>query len=176
MDVRLSASVLFARLPRRALSTPSLSQATNPSTICSPPNSPTQTCSGYGNWLHGEAVAAGTVMAADMSRRLGWIDESLLQRIVALNHRAGLPIAPPEVRACVRVTARGFWACWHARHHHHNNNTSNALTRPAGTHTNTTPCPPLRCAQQGMTVQQFRDTMAVDKKVQDGKLRLILLR
>ncbi len=29
---------------------------------------------------------------------------------------------------------------------------------------------------QGMTVQQFRDTMAVDKKVQDGKLRLILLR
>ncbi len=29
---------------------------------------------GYGEWLHGEAVAAGTMMAAELSRRLGWID------------------------------------------------------------------------------------------------------
>jgi 3-dehydroquinate synthetase len=30
---------------------------------------------GYGVWLHGEAVAAGTVMALEMSMRLGWIDQ-----------------------------------------------------------------------------------------------------
>jgi 3-dehydroquinate synthetase len=30
---------------------------------------------GYGQWLHGEAVSAGMVMAADMSFRLGWIDQ-----------------------------------------------------------------------------------------------------
>ena len=34
-----------------------------------------ETAAGYGNWLHGEAVAAGMVMAADLSRRIGWIDQ-----------------------------------------------------------------------------------------------------
>ena len=57
-----------------------------------------ETCSGYGVWLHGEAVAAGTMMAADMSHRLGWIDAALLQRIRALNEKAHLPVAPPPVR------------------------------------------------------------------------------
>lgn len=52
---------------------------------------------GYGAWLHGEAVAAGTMMAADMSQRLGWIDAELVQRIRALNEKAKLPIAPPPV-------------------------------------------------------------------------------
>jgi hypothetical protein len=37
-------------------------------------------CAGYGSWLHGEAVAAGMVMAADMSVRLGWIDSSIRDR------------------------------------------------------------------------------------------------
>ena len=41
-----------------------------------------ETGQGYGVWLHGEAVAAGTVMAADMSYRLGWIDKSLRDRTV----------------------------------------------------------------------------------------------
>jgi 3-dehydroquinate synthase len=50
---------------------------------------------GYGNWLHGEAVAAGMVMAIDLSIRQGWIEESVRERSVALLQRAALPIAPP---------------------------------------------------------------------------------
>ena len=50
-----------------------------------------------GVWLHGEAVAAGMVMAADMSHRLGWIDRSIVDRTVALLKQANLPTAPPEV-------------------------------------------------------------------------------
>ena len=49
-------------------------------------------------WLHGEAVAAGTVMAADMSHRLGWIERDVLDRTVRLLQRAKLPIAAPAVR------------------------------------------------------------------------------
>lgn len=51
---------------------------------------------GYGNWLHGEAVAVGMVMAVDMSHRLGWIDESLVGRVHNILKKARLPIAPPE--------------------------------------------------------------------------------
>ncbi|XP_051189208.1 3-dehydroquinate synthase, chloroplastic [Lolium perenne] len=79
---------------------------------------------GYGEWLHGEAVAAGTVMAADMSYRLGWIDESIQKRTFDILEQAKLPVAPPK----------------------------------------------------GMTVEKFRNIMAVDKKVADGLLRLILLK
>ncbi|DBA95194.1 TPA: hypothetical protein ACH3X3_013097 [Trebouxia sp. C0006] len=79
---------------------------------------------GYGVWLHGEAVAAGMVMAADMSHRLGWIDQSILDRTRRLLQRAKLPVEAP----------------------------------------------------QGMTQHKFRDLMAVDKKVLDGALRLILLK
>jgi len=43
---------------------------------------------GYGSWLHGEAVAVGTAMAADLSVRLGWIDENLRRRAVELMRRA----------------------------------------------------------------------------------------
>jgi len=50
---------------------------------------------GYGNWLHGEAVAAGMVMAADLSHRLGWIDGDDVARVRRLLQRAGLPIAGP---------------------------------------------------------------------------------
>jgi len=52
---------------------------------------------GYGNWLHGEAVAAGMVMAADLSHRLGLIAETDVERIVLLLKRAGLPTAPPDI-------------------------------------------------------------------------------
>ena len=47
---------------------------------------------GYGAWLHGEAVAAGTIMAAEMSLDLGWIDADLSRRIRELTIRAGLPV------------------------------------------------------------------------------------
>ncbi|KAK9097741.1 hypothetical protein Syun_024786 [Stephania yunnanensis] len=79
---------------------------------------------GYGRWFHGEAVAAGTVMAVDMSHRLGWIDESIVKRVYNILQAANLPIAPPEL----------------------------------------------------MTVEMFKSYMAVDKKVADGLLRLILLK
>ncbi|KAL0350280.1 UNVERIFIED_CONTAM: 3-dehydroquinate synthase, chloroplastic [Sesamum radiatum] len=79
---------------------------------------------GYGQWLHGEAVAAGTVMAVDMSYRLGWIDDSLVKRVHTILQQAKLPTAPPET----------------------------------------------------MTVDMFKSVMAVDKKVADGLLRLILLK
>ncbi|XP_031115855.1 3-dehydroquinate synthase, chloroplastic-like [Ipomoea triloba] len=79
---------------------------------------------GYGEWLHGEAVAAGTVMAVDMSRRLGWIDDSLVHRVDKILQQTKLPTAPPKT----------------------------------------------------MTVEMFKSIMAVDKKVADGKLRLILLK
>jgi len=79
---------------------------------------------GYGEWLHGEAVSAGMVMAADMSARLGWVEPALVDRTVNILKAANLPITPPA----------------------------------------------------GLEKQQFMDTMAVDKKVANGKLRLILLK
>jgi 3-dehydroquinate synthase len=79
---------------------------------------------GYGAWLHGEAVAAGMCMAADLSRRLGWIDAASVARIRALIAAARLPADPPA------------------------------------------DIPPAR----------FRELMSVDKKVQAGRLRLVLLK
>lgn len=54
-----------------------------------------ETGMGYGNWLHGEAVAAGMVMAADLSARHGWIPKTDVARIRALIQRAGLPVDAP---------------------------------------------------------------------------------
>lgn len=51
---------------------------------------------GYGNWLHGEAVAAGTVLAAQTARSLGLIDESIVCRIVQLLQAFDLPVSAPE--------------------------------------------------------------------------------
>jgi len=79
---------------------------------------------GYGNWLHGEAVATGIVMAADLSRRLGWISAEDALRARRLIERAGLPVCPPAE----------------------------------------------------MTAGQFMELMAVDKKVQAGQIRFVLLR
>ncbi|MDD3355104.1 3-dehydroquinate synthase [Zoogloea sp.] len=47
---------------------------------------------GYGEWLHGEAVAAGAIMAADLSRRLGWLSDADVARIVRVHVQAGLPV------------------------------------------------------------------------------------
>jgi 3-dehydroquinate synthase len=52
---------------------------------------------GYGEWLHGEAVAAGMVMAADLSRQLGYLSPSDAGRVEALIRRAGLPVAGPPL-------------------------------------------------------------------------------
>jgi len=83
-----------------------------------------ETEQGYGTWLHGEAVAAGTVMALDMSHRLGWISADERDRAVRLFMAAGLPVVPPA----------------------------------------------------DMSADDFLRHMAVDKKVLDGQLRLVLLR
>ena len=55
-----------------------------------------ETGSGYGNYLHGEAVAIGTCQAADLSRRKGWLTDGDVQRIIALFEQAKLPITPPQ--------------------------------------------------------------------------------
>lgn len=76
---------------------------------------------GYGVWLHGEAVAAGTMLAADLSRRLGWLSEMEIERIRKLFVAARLPVAAPD-----------------------------------------------------LGVERYLDLMGLDKKVVDGKIRLVL--
>ncbi len=83
-----------------------------------------ETGMGYGEWLHGEAVAAGICMAADLSHRLGWLRLEEQERITDLIVRAGLPSKPPAA----------------------------------------------------LDSDRFLELMAVDKKVLDGRLRLVLLR
>ena len=52
---------------------------------------------GYGEWLHGEAVGCGMVMAADMSARLGLIEPASVERVRALVRAAGLPAVAPDL-------------------------------------------------------------------------------
>ncbi|MDB5853554.1 MAG: aroB [Herminiimonas sp.] len=54
---------------------------------------------GYGEWLHGEAVGCGMVMAADLSWRLGNLDEAERDRITAVVKAAGLPVVAPDLGA-----------------------------------------------------------------------------
>ena len=54
-----------------------------------------ETEQGYGVWLHGEAVSAGTVMALQMSHDLGWLSTEQRDRGIKLFMRAGLPVVPP---------------------------------------------------------------------------------
>ena len=54
---------------------------------------------GYGEWLHGEAVGCGMVMAANLSLRLGLIDDPLVRRLTALIQKAGLPVRGPLLPA-----------------------------------------------------------------------------
>ncbi len=79
---------------------------------------------GYGTWLHGEAVAAGMVMAIDLSIREGWITEDVRKRGIALIKQAGLPVTPPKE----------------------------------------------------ISVDQYLEVMAIDKKAVDGQIKLVLLR
>lgn len=83
-----------------------------------------ETEQGYGNWLHGEAVAAGMVLAAKLSAGRGWVSDLDVTELRELLGGMGLPVDPPEDMTCAR----------------------------------------------------FIDLMSLDKKVQDGRLRLVLLR
>lgn len=78
---------------------------------------------GYGNWLHGEAVAAGCVLAVDLSWRMGNLTDQDVERSINLFKAANLPVLPPV----------------------------------------------------NMTLDSFIERMALDKKVLDGNLRLVLL-
>ncbi len=78
---------------------------------------------GYGNWLHGEAVATGMVMAVDLSERHQWIDDQVKSRTVELLSKANLPVKSPGE----------------------------------------------------MSPQQFMNIMAIDKKVDQGVIKLVLL-
>lgn len=82
-----------------------------------------ETAEGYGNWLHGEAVAVGMLMAIDLSVRMGMVSEGVLSRARALIEKSGLPVSGPA----------------------------------------------------GMSNETYLELMSVDKKVLDGKLRLVLL-
>lgn len=82
-----------------------------------------ETAQGYGTWLHGEAVATGMLMAADLSHRLGWLSQADLTQVRELLMRAHLPVSAPS----------------------------------------------------NMSADDFLSIMAVDKKVIDGVIRLILL-
>ncbi|MDH5571162.1 MAG: 3-dehydroquinate synthase [Gammaproteobacteria bacterium] len=81
-----------------------------------------ETGMGYGNWLHGEAVGTGMLMAADLSMRQGWLTAADVKRVEDLIDRANLPTRSPK----------------------------------------------------GMGYKEFMDLMAVDKKVRDGKINLVL--
>jgi len=57
-----------------------------------------ETATGYSSWLHGEAIAVGMLMAADLSCRIGWIQPADVDRLEALLQRAQLPTqAPPQM-------------------------------------------------------------------------------
>jgi len=83
-----------------------------------------ETATGYSQWLHGEAVAVGMLMAVNMSVRLGWVGAGLEAGLADVLAQWQLPVATPA----------------------------------------------------GMTPDQFMDLMSLDKKVQNGQLRLVLLR
>ena len=54
---------------------------------------------GYGQWLHGEGVGCGMVMAAHLSQRLGLVDMAFVDRLTRLIQRAGLPVKGPILDA-----------------------------------------------------------------------------
>jgi len=54
---------------------------------------------GYGQWLHGEAVGCGLVMAARLSEALGLVDRAFVERLSTLVRRAGLPVVAPALDA-----------------------------------------------------------------------------
>jgi 3-dehydroquinate synthase len=66
-----------------------------------------ETLEGYGAWLHGEAVAAGMVMAARLSARLRRLQQGDAVRLEALVRRAGLPVEPPDLAVDAWLDAMG---------------------------------------------------------------------
>ena len=63
---------------------------------------------GYGVWLHGEAVAAGTMMAADLSQRMDWLSANDVARIKNSLLAANLPLVPPKLGAAKYLDLMGL--------------------------------------------------------------------
>jgi 3-dehydroquinate synthase len=63
---------------------------------------------GYGEWLHGEAVGVGMLLAADLSSRLGWLARSDVERVQALLARIGLPTTAPAIGAARALELMGM--------------------------------------------------------------------
>jgi 3-dehydroquinate synthase len=66
-----------------------------------------ETHQGYGNWLHGEAVAAGMVQAAELSHKLGWLSSDEVARIKRVLILAKLPITPPPIAVDTALNLMG---------------------------------------------------------------------
>jgi 3-dehydroquinate synthase len=62
-----------------------------------------ESATGYREWLHGEAVGAGLVMAASMSRVSGYLTPGELERVIRLVARTGLPTHVPSVKADIAL-------------------------------------------------------------------------
>ena len=67
-----------------------------------------ETATGYGEWLHGEAVGTGMLLAADLSRRLGWLAVSDVERVRTLLLRTGLPTVAPVIGAARALELMGM--------------------------------------------------------------------
>ena len=67
-----------------------------------------ENASGYGEWLHGEAVAMGMLLAADLSQRLGYLTAADVTRIRDLLRRAGLPLVAPPIGAARALELMGM--------------------------------------------------------------------
>ena len=66
-----------------------------------------ETALGYGVWSHGEAVACGMVLAAQLSYQLGFLDAAAQRRALALIESAGLPVSMPSIAAEVMLVHMG---------------------------------------------------------------------
>ncbi|MEO1078877.1 MAG: 3-dehydroquinate synthase [Pseudomonadota bacterium] len=62
---------------------------------------------GYGNWLHGEAVAAGMLLAARLSRQRGWLTDTQVSELAAWLSFQGLPVEPPRMALAVWLDHMG---------------------------------------------------------------------
>jgi len=67
-----------------------------------------ETATGYGDWLHGEAVSVGMVLAAKLSQRQGWLAAADVKRVRDVLRRAGLPVSAPHVGAARALTLMGM--------------------------------------------------------------------